>query len=261
MRVFLGDMRVCDSTCPLCGTRSEPTSDSAGGPCSDHQGGLVEKTLPTDRGVPERARAQLGHVYWLGGGSGAGKSTIARRLANEHGLQLYATDDVMQDHGSRTTLEESPLLSRFIAMDMDERWLNRSPEMMLETFHWFRGEGFKLIVEDLLGLPTDVPVIAEGFRLLPHLVEPLLAAPGHAVWLLPSPAFRRTAFESRGGLWAIAGKTTKPEKALSNLLERDRMFTDHLRQETTRLGLSAIEVDAALTEDNLVDRVAKALRF
>lgn len=213
------------------------------------------------RGAPDQARAQLRHVYWLGGGSGAGKSVIARRLAHEHGLQLYATDDVMQDHGSRTTIEDAPLLAGFIAMDMDERWLNRSPETMLETFHWFRGEGFDLIVEDLLGLPSDVPVIAEGFRLLPQLVEPLLATPGHAVWLLPSPAFRRAAFESRGALWSIAGKTTDPEKALGNLLERDRMFTDRLRQDTTRLGLRAIEVEAGLTEDDLADRVAKAWGF
>jgi|SRR5262245_27785621 len=41
---------------------------------------------------------QLRHVYWIGGGSGAGKSTIARRIAAEHDLQLYATDDVMPDH-------------------------------------------------------------------------------------------------------------------------------------------------------------------
>jgi hypothetical protein len=57
-------------------------------------------------------------------------------------------------------------------MDMDERWVSRSPEEMLETFHWFRGEGFHLIVEDLLRLPAQPAVIAEGFRLLPHLVSP-----------------------------------------------------------------------------------------
>ena len=39
-------------------------------------------------------------------------------------------------------------------MDMDERWVNRSPETMLETFHWFHGEGFDLIVDDLLRLPA-----------------------------------------------------------------------------------------------------------
>ncbi len=39
------------------------------------------------------------HVCWLGGGSGAGKSTIARRLAAKHGLRLYSTDEAMADHG------------------------------------------------------------------------------------------------------------------------------------------------------------------
>jgi hypothetical protein len=128
-------------------------------------------------------QARLGHVYWIGGGSGAGKSTIARRLAARHGLRLYATDDVMSDHASRSTPEDSPFLSEFKAMDMDERWLCRSPETMLETFHWFRGEGFGLIVEDLLRLPREPCVIVEGFRLLSRLMKPLLAAPSHAVWL------------------------------------------------------------------------------
>jgi 2-phosphoglycerate kinase len=206
---------------------------------------------------PEERRAELGHVYWIGGSSGAGKSTIARRLADEHGLQLYLTDDVMPDHARRSAPESVPHLSAFAAMDMDERWLNRSPGTMLETFHWYRGEGFGLIVEDLLRLPREPGVVAEGFRLLPHLVRPLLAVPQRAVWLLCTPEFRRAAFESRGGLWRIAGKTSDPPRALRNLLERDRMFTDRLRAEVADLDLPVVEVDVTLTEDDLADRVSR----
>jgi hypothetical protein len=126
-------------------------------------------------------RARLRHVYWLGGGSGAGKSTIARRLAAQHGLRLYATDAAMAAHDGRTTRHDTPFLSEFKAMSMDERWVNRSPETMLETFHWYRGEGFALIIEDLLRLPDEPRAIAEGFRLLPRLVKPLLTTPHHAV--------------------------------------------------------------------------------
>src|ERR687891_1954347 len=93
----------------------------------------------------ERAK-QLQHVYWIGGGSGAGKSTIARRFAAQHGLRVYATDDVMADHARRSTPEDAPLLHRFMAMDMDERWLNRPPKTLLETFHWFQAECFNMIV-------------------------------------------------------------------------------------------------------------------
>ncbi|MGW5275673.1 shikimate kinase [Streptomyces sp. NPDC004044] len=204
-------------------------------------------------------RAELRHVYWIGGGSGAGKSTIARRLADRYGWHLYATDDVMEDHARRTTPEVAPFLHKFIAMNMDERWVDRSPETMLETFHWFRGEGFGLIMEDLLRLPREPCVIVEGFRLLPHLVKPLLAEPGHAVWLLPTPEFRRTAIHSReapgeGFTW----KTSDPEKAERNLAERDRTFTKRTREETTRLELRTVEVDTSMTEEDLTKQVTAA---
>jgi dephospho-CoA kinase len=96
-------------------------------------------------------RARLRHVYWIGGGSGAGKSVIARRLAARHGLRRYATDDVMPDHASQ------------------------------------------------------------------------------------------------------------PEEALRNLLERDRMFTERLAEETRRLDLRVINVDTAMTEDLLTERVMESL--
>jgi hypothetical protein len=209
------------------------------------------------RPVSETLRERLRHVYWMGGASGAGKSTVARRVADRHGLRVYSTDDAMAEHARRSSREDSPLLHSFLLMDMDERWVNRSPKEMLETFHWFRGEGFPLIVEDLLRLPRAPGVIAEGFRLLPHLVEPLLNAPARAIWLLPTPDFRRAVFESRGGAaWGFLAKTSDPKRALSNLLERDRMFTDVLREETARLALHAVEVETTTTEDELAGRVA-----
>jgi hypothetical protein len=196
------------------------------------------------------------HVYWIGGGSGAGKSTVARRLARRHGLRLYSTDDVMADHARRTTAAEAPLLHAFLAMDMDERWVRRSPEVMLETFHWFRGEAFGLIVEDLLRMPRGSCVLVEGFRLLPHLVAPLLPGPGHAVWLLPTPEFRRAAFRSRaaaGG--SFTERTGDPERAARNLAARDDLFTRRLREETARRGLPSLTVDGTLTEAALSERV------
>lgn len=207
----------------------------------------------------EELREQLRHVYWIGGGSGAGKSTITRHIAAERGLQRYLTDDVMPDHAQRSTPEDCPLLHTFMTMDMDERWVNRSPQAMLETFHWFQGEGFHMIIEDILRLPKQPGVIAEGFRLLPHLVLPLLAVRRHAVWLLPTPAFRQAIFESRGGThWGFIGKTSNPERALHNLLERDALFTHRLDEEAQRLNLNIIRVDPMTTEDALTSRVREA---
>ena len=201
-------------------------------------------------------RARLRRVRWLGGGSGAGKSTIARKLAARHGLHLYATDDVMTEHARRCRPDDCPRLRAFGAMTMDQRWVDRPPEVMVDSFHWFRGEAFHLIVEDLLRLPEDTEVLVEGFRLLPRLVEPLLADRSRAVWLLPTPELRRAAFAARGTLWQIAGRTSDPDRALRNLLQRDHLFTQRLREETRLLGLTAVEVDLATGLDDLLHRAA-----
>jgi 2-phosphoglycerate kinase len=195
-------------------------------------------------------------VYWLGGGSGAGKSTVARQLAASRGMRLYSTDEAMSDHANRCRPEDCPFLTAFKGMSMDERWLNRSPEHMLETFHWFRGEAFSLIVEDLLAFPADQPIIVEGFRLLPRRVKPLLSVHAQAAWLIPTPEFRLAAFTSRGSLMDIAGKTSAPSRALDNLLRRDDMFTALVEREAKEEDLHVINVDRLMTVDDLMSRVA-----
>jgi hypothetical protein len=57
----------------------------------------------------------------------------------------------------------------------------------------------------------------------------------------------------------IAGKTSDPEKALGNLLERDRMFTELVARQTECLELRAIEIDTTMTEENLTERVTEML--
>jgi hypothetical protein len=84
-----------------------------------------------------------------------------------------------------------------------------------------------------------------------------LAAPGRAVWLLPSPEFRQSVFRERG--WPRTGfvaKTSSPERALRNLAARDAMFTDRLRSSVAELGLAGIEVDGSRSFDETVAEVA-----
>jgi hypothetical protein len=71
----------------------------------------------------------------------------------------------------------------------------------------------------------------------------LLHDPGHCVRPLPTPEFRLAAFESRGTMWSILNKTSNPKRTLSNLLERDRLFTERLQGMVETADLSAIMVD------------------
>lgn len=153
---------------------------------------------------------------------------------------------------------DGPLLSAFLAMDMDERWVSRSPALMFETFPWFHGEGFKLILDDLAALSQGAPILAEGFRLLPRLVAPLLSRPNQAVWLIPTEEFRRRAFEARGPEW-FPHKTSDPDRALAKLLARDALFASEVVRQATALNLRVVTVDGALSVDELTRRVGESL--
>jgi 2-phosphoglycerate kinase len=203
--------------------------------------------------------ARLRHIRWIGGGSGAGKSTVSRQLAEKYGLRLYKCDEMQSSHSARSNPADHPLLHAFLAMTMDERWALRTPEEMFRTFHGYQGEGFELLLEDLLEMPTDQLILVEGFKLLPRLVAPLLSRPNQAVWLIATPQFRRAALESRGSLWSIAGRTSDPEKALSNLLARDAIYTEEVFKEAAVLQLNTIEIDGSFSVDELVERVEECL--
>lgn len=120
----------------------------------------------------------------------------------------------MTDHARRTSVAASPQLAKFSTMDMDQRWVTRKPRAMLDSFHWFHGEAFELIVEDLLHDPRD-PVVAEGFRLLPDRVAPLTTR-ARCLWLLPTPSMRRAAFAERTGIQAIMARTSDSQRTLAH---------------------------------------------
>jgi hypothetical protein len=144
-------------------------------------------------------------------------------------------------------------------MDMDQRWLNRSPTVMLETFPGYQGEGFDLVLGELLALPAQSTLLADGFRLLLRLIAPLVTRSDQAVWLIPTPEFRRTALTSRGSVWDIAGQTSDPPRALENPLTRDDLFTRQVAEEARSLQLTTIKVDGHLSVDHLTVLVAERL--
>jgi hypothetical protein len=205
--------------------------------------------------------SELEHVRWIGGGSGAGKTTLSRLLAERFGCRLYSSDQAMREHSARLDPAEAPLLDAFLRSDADERWVQRDPATMARTFHWFQGEGFDLIVEDLRRIPTDRLVLAEGFRLLPRLVEPHLSDHRHAAWLLPTPQFRRAAFLRRRGPEAFWSASSDPRRALTNVLERDRMFTEALAVEAAQADLALLPVDGTRAPAELAAELAMRLRL
>jgi 2-phosphoglycerate kinase len=200
--------------------------------------------------------SNLDHVRWVGGGSGAGKTTVTRMLSNQFGVHHYSVDAMFSLHGERLRATAAPLFERFRQMSSDERWVQRDPVAMYHTFPWFHGEGFSLIIDDLKQMPTDRPILVEGFRLVPHLVRPYLSNPSHAVWLVPTSEFRRAAFGRRRDADAFWMETSDPGRALANVLERDRLFSDEIVRDAAGSQLETLHIDGTQTVDSIVLELA-----
>jgi hypothetical protein len=178
----------------------------------------------------------LDRVFWLGGMSGVGKTTAARLLAHRHDLRLYSLDARTYEHASRLPPEPRTL---------DEIWVDTTPAELADWFENHARRRFPLVVEDLLAIEDEAPVVVDGPQLLPELVAPLLPSPRSAVYVVAPPKMQAPLVQARGS--GIATRVRDPELARANRLARDEELVRRLRMTTAAHGLTLIEV-ADVTE-------------
>ena len=75
---------------------------------------------------------ELGHVLWIGGPPGSGKTAVASRLARRYGLRLYSSDTRTWQHRDRALRAGNAAARRWEAMTPEERWQLGSAELRAE---------------------------------------------------------------------------------------------------------------------------------
>lgn len=136
----------------------------------------------------------LGHVLWIGGAPGSGKTTVATALARRYGLRRYNADAHTWSHRDRAIAAGNRAAIRWEEMTIAER-LEASPEEALElNIHWERGP---MIVDDVRELPASPLIVAEGTTVLPDIVSGGIADRSRALWLLPTLEFQRARLNER----------------------------------------------------------------
>ena len=138
----------------------------------------------------------LPNVLWIGGPPRSGKTTIARRIARRHGLRWYNADAHTWEHRDRALAAGNAAARRWEAMTQEERRAASTPAEQLElSLHAERGP---MVVDDLRRLPHSPLTIAEGSPVSPEVVSAGIAAPSHAVWLIPTVEFQRARLSEAG---------------------------------------------------------------
>jgi hypothetical protein len=134
----------------------------------------------------------LSHVYWIGGASCAGKSTISRALVERFEMRLYDCDAAYEVHAKQATPERQPLLHRLSRLSWNEVWTRSVEQQVREEIELYHEE-WPLILDDLRRLPADRPILAEGNALLPELFDGTGISPGRMIWIVPTTPSRRGA--------------------------------------------------------------------
>lgn len=195
-----------------------------------------------------KARMQtLRHVLWMGGPPGAGKSSVAQRIARRHGLRHYNADTRTWQHRDRALRAGNAAALRWEAMTPEERWVGSSPDEMLEmSLHGERGQ---MVIDDLRALPDAPLIVADGSVLPAWAVSRGFAEPTRAIWLIPTPEFQRARLTEQG---VAAGPT-----ALYGLLR------ETIAREATQHDAPVLVIDGRQDVDEVVaaveQRFAEAL--
>lgn len=179
-------------------------------------------------------------------------------LAQQHGLTRYAVDDAFSAHVGRLQPTRHPALTRWLARSWDERWMQPVDLLLVEAIAIYR-EHFSLVLEDLMALPADLEVLAEGTALLPDLMEPWLQTPGHGVWVAPTPAFQHAHYAARPWIRNILAQCSEPEIAFHNWMERDSRFAQWVVNEARSRHYATLIVDGRQTIVENARWVAAAL--
>lgn len=191
----------------------------------------------------------LHHIYWLGGSPYAGKSSVADRLAEGHGLTIYRCDDAFDRHLAQCNAHDHPALFAISHMTWDEIWMRPVDVQVaaeLQAYH----EEWGMILDDLRALPQDRPLLVEGCALLPELVAPV-AARRQALWFVPEPAFQRRHYAQRSFIQGILAQCRDAQTAWDNWMQRDEQFGDVVAHAAAVHGYPVETVDGSRSLDEL----------
>ncbi len=186
----------------------------------------------------------LEHVLWIGGASGAGKTTLATRLARRHGLRWYSADAHTWEHRDAALRAGNEAAARWEAMTPEERYstaVDDPVQLVALNLDLERGP---MIVDDLRRLPAAPLIVADGSTVLPELVAQGHARTDRSVWLIPTFEGHRAYHEAHG---------------MAHLVEYRWLVIEEVERQAAAHDVNVLRVDEGLGPDDALAAVEKLL--
>jgi hypothetical protein len=144
-----------------------------------------------------------------------------------------------------------PALASYTALTLDELWVRPEPEAIAGRFVASSAERLELVLEDLLALPDEAPILAEGPQLFPDLVAPLVTSSQQALFVVARPSLQQRLVGNRGD---SLSRASDPERARQNRLKRDELLSERVRKEAEAHSFTVVEVEHPEETEMAIER-------
>ena len=191
----------------------------------------------------EKIKQDLQHVYWIAGGSCAGKTTVSGILAKRYGFTLYESDRYLfGDHKERATPKKYPLTFRMNTRTQKEgsaAWFwEGSPEEIMQRFIDWGQEDFEMVIEDLYNLPGNKYILVDTFAGVTELVYKI-TSPQKAIFMVAEEEFQRDVLSKRHKRYWFNESlkaSSDPKRALKNSIDFNLGLTKYVVTNVRKLG-------------------------
>lgn len=199
----------------------------------------------------------IGRAFWIGGGQWAGKTTVARTIAERHRLVVYRHDfPAAHGHIDRAAAAEARAGKAITEFDPEWEFVQQAPEQMAAGVFAQFTERFDWALDDLRALDGPVPIVAEGWGLRPELVAGIGCA-DRMVVMVATEEFRQHQLATLPRAGKLGNTVSDPERGHRNRVERDRLVAEDAVKSAVAQGIAVVEVDGSRDAGQIADVVAK----
>jgi 2-phosphoglycerate kinase len=194
----------------------------------------------------------------IGGPPGAGKTTLGSTLACRLGMTSLTIDDLLTATRCVTTLHTHPGLHMMAGVRWTDYYTNRSAEELIEAAT-LQHHAIWPVIEALVRkrVTTErLPVVIDGWSLLPERVASLQLEGVVSVWLVIEPAVLRNR-EARNSEF-LRG-SSDPKRMFDNFMARSLHHNSLVETQASRHGLPIVRQVGTKSVDALCDEARRLL--
>lgn len=192
-------------------------------------------------------------VVLIGGTSHAGKSSLARALAERLGFKALSTDQLAR-HPGRPWRRGEPVPPHVV-----EHYSTLAPDALIQSVMRHYDGMWSMVRELILARAAEAGargLVLEGSALLPWRVAALEPAGVAALWLTADEALLETRMQAES---RYAEADAEGRALIDAFLERTRRYQRLTIEAVARLGLPRLEVHAGEPIDVVAERALRLI--